>query len=143
MSFQQVTIMGRLGKDPEARVSDGGKTVCKFSVATSEKRGGTEQTTWWNVVTFDKTAELCSQYLTKGRQVLIVGRIEISEYEKDGVKQRSMSLIANNVTFISDGSGKGEVRSAPAAKALGPKASDGFIDDDLPFARFDPPCMVW
>ena len=139
MSFQSTTILGNLGRDPETRESGGGKSVCKFSVAVSEKRGGEPTTTWFNVVCFDKTAELCQRYLVKGRQVLVVGRIEISEYEKDGVKQRSMSLIANNVTFISDGSGKGEAR--PAAKVLPATAADGFVDEDLPFMRFEP--MAW
>ena len=134
MSFQSITILGNLGKDPAVSYTQAGMAVCKFSVATSEKRKGEEKTTWFDVVVFDKLGELCGQHLAKGRTVLVQGRISIEDWtDKDGGKRRSWSLLANTVQFVG---GKGNA-AAPATGAPAgndaPPAADGFVDDDLPF----------
>ena len=136
MSFQSITILGNLGKDPAVSYTQGGMAVCKFSVATSEKRKGEEKTTWFDVVVFDKLGELCGQHLAKGRTVLVQGRISIEDWtDKEGAKRRSWSLLANTVQFVG-GKGTG---GAPAEKPEAPPAADGgFVEDDLPFARFEP-----
>lgn len=133
MSFQSITILGNLGKDPAVSYTQAGMAVCKFSVATSEKRKGEEKTTWFDVVVFDKLGELCGQHLAKGRTVLVQGRISVEDWtDKDGAKRRSWSLLANTVQFVG-GKGNGVPRTeAPAGDA--PTASNGFIDDEqLPF----------
>ncbi len=135
MSFQSITILGNLGKDPAVSYTQAGMAICKFSVATSEKRKGEEKTTWFDVVVFDKFGELCGQHLAKGRTVLVQGRISIEDWtDKDGAKRRSWSLLANTVQFVG---GKGNA-SAPASGASTGSAekvgADGFLDDaDLPF----------
>lgn len=105
MSFQQVTILGNLGKDPELKFFDDGNAVCNFSVATSRKwtdKGGEKQerTKWWNVSVRNKAAEACQKYLAKGRPVLVVGELEDREYEKDGQRQYFTVLNAREVKFV-------------------------------------------
>lgn len=135
MSFQSITILGNLGKDPAVSYTQAGMAVCKFSVATSEKRKGEEKTTWFDVVVFDKLGELCGQHLAKGRTVLVQGRISVEDWtDKDGAKRRSWSLLANTVQFVG-GKGNGAPQAPQGGPAVGdaPPAADGFIDDDLPF----------
>jgi single-strand DNA-binding protein len=127
MSFQQMTILGRLGRDPETKAAKSGVDICKFSVASSEKRGGEEKTLWLNAVCFGKTAELAQEYLAKGRQVLLVGRLEVEEYESKGEKRTSVNIIVDRLTFVSDGSGKGGGRPEKTSRTV---AVD---DDSIPF----------
>jgi single-strand DNA-binding protein len=93
-------ILGRIGQEPKRS-----GPALKFSVATSEKwkdKSGEaqERTEWHNVVVFGKLADLCEQYLKKGSQAFIEGRIQTDKYEKDGVTKYSTSIIANTVQFI-------------------------------------------
>lgn len=125
----KVIIVGNLGRDPEVRFTQGGSAVCTLSVAVGErvKKGETweEHTEWVRVVCFGKTAENAGQFLQKGRQVYVEGRLRQREYEKDGVKQRSTEVVADVLQFLG---GKGEGGNAkPAAPA---QAIDA---DDLPF----------
>ena len=99
-------ILGRLGKDPEIRFAPSGMGVCNFSVATSErwkKKDGTteERTEWHNVVVFDKLAENCAEYLKKGSQVYIEGRIKTEKYDdKEGVTRYATKINAHTVQFL-------------------------------------------
>ncbi|MDP2341125.1 MAG: single-stranded DNA-binding protein [Deltaproteobacteria bacterium] len=148
----KVIIVGNLGRDPEVRYSQAGMAICNFSVAVTErvKDGDAwkEATEWFRVVTFGKTAENAGQYLQKGRQVYVEGRLKTSKYkDKEGVEKTSVELICNNLTFLGSGGAGGAPRAAggpPGAANKGapqqggggddaPPASDGFIDDDLPF----------
>ena len=139
MSYQIVIIQGNLGKDPEVRYSQAGKAVCKFSVAVGHKAGGNEHTEWFNAVCFDKTAEIAGQYLKKGGPVLLEGRLETKDYEKDGEKKRFTSFLVSRVTLLG-GKQDGGPRELPSRddpatppKSMAtrpPKAAD---DDDLPF----------
>lgn len=140
MSFQSITILGNLGKDPVVTYSKADKAICKFSVATSKKRGGEEKTTWFDIVVFDKLAELCGQHLAKGRTVLVQGEVSVEDWtDKDGAKRRSWSIVSNSVTFVGKGNGGGERTTAPANDAPPAGGGGGFVDDgDLPFARFEP-----
>lgn len=108
--MNKVFLMGNLGKDPEVKVLGSGKTVTKFSVATKFK----EDVCWHNVVTWEKLAENCGEYLKKGSKVLVEGRIDNRSYDKDdGSKGYASDVVAVNVQFLS------------------PKPSDG--DDSAPF----------
>lgn len=147
--INKVFILGRLGKDPERRVANSGTVITSFSVATSEMRGGDgqreEKTEWHNIVSFGKTAELCAQYLAKGRQVFIEGRIQTRDYmDKDNNKRYITEIVANNVQFVGErgagaGSGMASSNDAPAPgpssmpDSFPPMMNTGAMDDDIPF----------
>lgn len=107
--LNKVMIIGRLGRDPEVRYTQGGKAVANFSVATDHGSRDNKKTEWHRIVVWDKLAELCGQYLTKGRQVYVEGRLQTRDWEKDGVKRSSTEIVAHTVTFLggmSDGGGQ-------------------------------------
>lgn len=117
-SVNKVILVGRLGQDPEHRHLEGGKQVAKFSLATSERFKGEEQTEWHNIVCWGKTAEAVSKYVQKGSEIYIEGRIKGRSWEdKDGNKRSATDIVAQSVTFIGK---KSEVRVETG-------------DDDLPF----------
>ena len=129
----KVILLGNLGRDPELRYTQGGQAVANFTVATSEtwndKNGEkSERTEWHRVVVWGKTAELCSQYLSKGRSVYLEGRIQTREWEdKEGQKRYTTEVTAQTVQFL--GSGRNEnsaaanVEDTPSAGA--PPSSQG------------------
>lgn len=105
--YQQVTIVGNLGKDPELRYLPSGAAVCSFSVATSERwtdrqtNEKKEKTVWWRVSVFGQQAEVCSQYLAKGRQVMVIGTAEARAYlDNASQPQASLELRARDVRFL-------------------------------------------
>lgn len=129
----RVFLIGRLGRDPELRYTSSGTPVANFSLATSERRGSEEQTEWHNIVAWAKLAEICSQYLKKGRLIFIEGRIQTREWDdKDGNKRRTTEIVANNMQMLesksaaqSEGPGRSEPSEAPMEV--------GITDDDIPF----------
>ena len=129
----KVILLGRLGRDPELRTTQGGNSVCSFSVATSEawkdKQTGEKQerTEWHNIVAWGKLAEICSQYLAKGAQAYIEGKLQTTKYDKDGVERYKTEIVASTVQFVG---GKSDNTPASAASALGGKVVD---DSDIPF----------
>jgi single-strand DNA-binding protein len=101
----KVMIIGRLGRDPEVRFTQGGQAVCNFSVATTEywkdKAGDkNEKTEWHKIVVWGKTAEFCGEYLKKGRQVYVEGKLQTREWEKDGEKKYTTEIVAQTVQAI-------------------------------------------
>lgn len=141
MSVNRAILIGNLGKDPELRFTASGQAVARFSLATNEKwkdRDGNaqERTEWHNVVVWGKQGESCGQYLTKGRQVYVEGRITNRQYEdKDGNKRSITEIIAQRVQFLGGGGGRGNEQ---AAGGNGGGGSDGGgatfpDDDDIPF----------
>ena len=118
-SVNKVVLLGRLGRDPETRyASDGGTPICHLAVATSRRykdRDGTrgEETEWHNVVLFGKTAEIAQQYLQKGSEVYIEGRLRTRSYEKDGVKRYSTEIIGESMQL---GARPTDVSAKPAQK---------------------------
>ncbi|MBS2025915.1 MAG: single-stranded DNA-binding protein, partial [Deltaproteobacteria bacterium] len=105
----KVILIGNLGKDPEVRYTPGGQAVANFNIATNEtwndKSGQKqERTEWHRIVAWGKTAELCGQYLSKGRQVYIEGQLQTREWNnKEGVKQYTTEVVAKQVTFLQGG----------------------------------------
>jgi len=81
--MNRVLLTGRLTRDPELRTLASGKTVTQFSLATNDYRGGTEKAEYHNVVTWDRLAEICGQYLGKGQLVAVEGRIQTRQWEDD------------------------------------------------------------
>src|SRR5260370_12624477 len=107
MSVNKVILLGNIGRDPEVRYLPSGQPVANCSVATSERfkgRDGTnkESTEWHNIVVYGKQAELCSQYLKKGRQVYIEGRLTTRQWEaKDGSGKRNRTeVVVQRVQFL-------------------------------------------
>ena len=135
-SVNKVILIGNLGRDPELRYTKNGQAVANFSLATNErwkdKDGQSqERTEWHRIVTWGKTAELCAQYLAKGRTTYLEGRLQTREYEdKDGIKRYTTEVVAQNVTFL--GSGRGEGSNAPPAGDA-PPAPPAPPSDDIPF----------
>lgn len=98
-------LVGRLGKDPEIRYTPTGTAICNFSIATSEKRKNekgevTEKTEWHSIVALGKTAEICTEYLSKGSLVYIEGKLQTRNWEKDGVTHYKTEVLAQSVQFL-------------------------------------------
>jgi single-strand DNA-binding protein len=139
--INKVIIIGRLGNDPEVRYTPSGAAVAKFSVATSEewkdKNTGEkkERTEWHRITAWGKLGEICGEYLAKGRQVYVEGRLQTSSYDdKDGVKRYSTEIVASDVQFLgSKESGGG--RSGGGSPSREPMGGQGPppSDDDIPF----------
>ncbi len=156
-SFNQVTLMGNLTRDPELRTTPNGQSVCSFSLALNRSYKGqdgnwTEVTDFVDIVAWGPLGERVAQYLTKGRPALVSGRLQSSSWEKDGQKRSKVEVVANDVTFLGgrDGGqggeggsyGGGSNESAPAKPSKKPTKDDVVIEDigdepinldDIPF----------
>jgi len=157
-SFNQVTLMGNLTRDPELRSTPNGQSVCSFGLALNRGYKGTdgtwqEVTDFVNIVAWGPLGERVAQYITKGRPVLVSGRLQSSQWEQDGQKRSKVEVIAQDVTFLGgreggEGSGGGsydQSEPAPAkskASSKKVKAEDVVIEDisdeaidlsDIPF----------
>lgn len=107
-SYNKVILMGNLTRDPELRYTPSGMAVCNIGIAVNSTSGFGEnrkdETLFIKVVTFNKQAENCGQYLKKGNPILVDGRLRISSWENDaGEKRNSTEVVANAVTFLSKG----------------------------------------
>ncbi len=137
----KVILIGNLGKDPEVRYTQSGTAVTNFSLATNEqftKKDGNreDRTEWHNIVAWGRTAELCSQYLSKGRQVYLEGRLQTREWEdREGNKRRTTEVVANTVQFLGNrgAGGGGGGGGRPAGNEDGGQSPAPAADDDIPF----------
>ena len=151
-SVNKVILVGNLGKDPESRYLPDGGAVCNFSVATTDKwkdKGGEaqERTEWHRVSTFSKLAEICGEYLKKGSQVYIEGRLQTRKWQdKEGKDRYTTEIVADRMQMLgsrgggSESMGQPKTSSAPAdaggakpAAKKGGGASFDDMDDDIPF----------
>lgn len=140
-SFNKIIIVGYLGRDPELRYTPDGTPVCDFSVATTERRkdrsGETQEiTTWFRVTVWRRQAEAASQYLTKGRQVYVEGRLVQREYQdRDGHTRYSLEVTASDVQFLgSRGEEVPQVREEPGKPRIQEAAAAAPVtEDDIPF----------
>jgi single-strand DNA-binding protein len=94
-------LVGRVGKDPEVQTSTSGKTVAKFSLATTEKYKDKETTEWHNIVLWNKLAEIAGKYVNKGSLLYIEGKITTNSWEKDGAKHYKTEIIGNTMKMLS------------------------------------------
>ncbi len=142
MSVNKAILIGHLGKDPELRYTQSGRAVASFSLATNERwtsQDGQKQesTTWHNLVAWGKQAEVIKEYLGKGRQVYIEGRIANRSYDdKDGNKRYVSEVVVQNFQFIGGRgeAGGGSEPSGPSEPDVPPPpAGEASDDDDLPF----------
>ena len=146
MSLNKAILIGRLGRDPEVRYMPNGEAVCNFSIATSEtwkdQHGQKqERTEWHNITLYRRMAEVAGQYLKKGSQVYIEGRIQSRKYtDKNGIERTAYEIIGSEMKMLGGGNDSGQQnaqhtppappsRQAPAAPAQ--PVDD--IDDDIPF----------
>ena len=154
MSVNKVILVGRLGRDPETRFTSGGQAVANFSIATDETykdKSGERQkrTEWHKIVVWGKQAEIAQQYLKKGAQIYLEGRIQSREWtDKENQKRTSFEIVATNFRMLgsrSDSMGGGAARGASAgggsadfdseagAPADHEMAGPEVTDEDIPF----------
>ena len=154
----KVFLLGNVGKDPEIRATAGGMQVASFSLATAERTKGqdgqwTDKTEWHNIVCFQRTAEIVRDYVKKGSQILVEGRIASRSWDDktSGEKKYRTEILVNELTLLGGKSGGGDSgggssysSSRPAAAsptsydqrqpAATPDYGDnGITDDDIPF----------
>ena len=144
-SVNKVILVGRLGKDPEVRYLPDGGAVCNITLATSEtwkdkNTGDKQEKTEWHRVTFyRKLAEIAGEYLKKGREVYVEGRLETRKWtDKEGKQARTTEIRADKIVLLGGGGGGGprpsrerQVETADSGSDLGPV--DAPNDDDIPF----------
>lgn len=145
MSFNKITIVGNLGKDPELRYTPQGNAVCNFSVATNEKRRDRtgdmqDVTTWFRITLWGKQAENASKYLTKGSPVYIEGRLKVEEWsDRDGKNRFTLDVQATDMQFL--GNSRGDDFSGGGSPDFGDETPSNTAnefsgqpnDDDIPF----------
>src|SRR4051812_3649523 len=143
MSVNKVILVGRLGQNPEVRYTPSGAAVANFSLATNENwtdKSGQKQerTEWHRIVVWGKLAELCNQYLSKGRQAYIEGRLQTREWtDKDGNKKYTTEVQAQTVQFLGGAAGAsaGEGRSPnPNQNQNREQFSNGHAAEESSFA---------
>jgi single-strand DNA-binding protein len=136
MSVNKVMILGRLGTDPELKYTPSGAAVCNFSLATSESwadKSGQKQekTEWHRVVVWGKLAELCNQYLSKGKQAFVEGSLQTRSWEgQDGSKRYTTEINARNIQFLSGASANGEKSNSQAPEQAPDYSSDMPAQDE-------------
>jgi single-strand DNA-binding protein len=130
--INEVVLVGRLGKEPEVRMTQNGMKVANITLATTEKRKDTEHTEWHRIVAFDKTAGIIEQYMKKGDLVYVSGSIHTKKWQdKDGQDRYTTEITANRVLNFSPKKDAQPV-AQPAQVAPAPKVINDFIDDELP-----------
>lgn len=144
----KVILIGNLGGDPTVRYTPTGQAVANFNIATSErftnKTGEKEERTEWHrIVAWGKLAEICQQYLKKGKQVYIEGRLQTRQWEdQQGQKRQTTEIVANNMQMLGRagesgggdfGGGSQDFGSSEPAQQTAPAGNAPADDDDLPF----------
>jgi len=139
--INKAILIGNLGRDPEVRYTADGQAVANFSIATSEKWKDkntgemVERTEWHNIVAWRRLGEICGEYLSKGRQVYIEGRLQTRSWEKDGVTRYTTEVVASEMKMLGAKDSSGTYRPPEGNtvhKEPVPSIPDG-QDDDIPF----------
>jgi single-strand DNA-binding protein len=142
--LNKVMIIGRLGKDPEMRYTPGGSPVTTFSVAAGRQwKDGNgdarEETEWFNVVTWNKLAEICNEHLRKASRVYIEGRLQTRQWQDaDGQTRYRAEVIASDMIMLDgrtprDGTADEEYEPRPSARGPAHRSSADIGDEDIPF----------
>lgn len=141
MSVNKVILVGHVGKDPEIRYVDKDVAVANFTLATTERgyttQSGTqvpERTEWHNIVAWKGLAKLAENYIRKGRELCVEGKIQTRSWEKEGIKRYTTEIYADNITLL----GKKPEQTEPLSTVISAPAADGVqapppAEDDLPF----------
>jgi single-strand DNA-binding protein len=148
MSFNKITIIGNLGRDPELRYTPQGTAVCDFSVAVNDRKrdkAGEWQdvTTWFKITFWGKQAENASKYLTKGRQVYVEGRLQVEEWtDRDGNNRFTLAIQGSDIQFLGEirgeaaseqSTGASEKSYAASNEEFSGQSTVAASDDDIPF----------
>lgn len=145
MSVNKVILVGRLGGNPDIRYTPSGSAVANFSVATNEswndKNGQKqERTEWHRIVVWGKLAQLCGEYLSKGRQVYLEGRLQTRQWQdKDGQTKYTTEVIANTIQFLGSAAGASAGSSMSSGNSEMPGGGaprmeeSSFTEEDIPF----------
>jgi single-strand DNA-binding protein len=143
-SYNHITLVGNLTRDPEIRYVDGGgKAVTKFALAVNRKSKAGDETMFVDIVAWDRLGEVCNQYLKKGMSALVAGRLVIRKYDdKDGNKRTAVEVVASDMQMLdskgrANGEGGASYAASGAARPAGAPAGGGFEeesgDDEIPF----------
>ncbi len=147
-SINKVLLLGHLGKDPEVRYTNSGKAVATFTLATSQgwkdqEGNDQERTEWHRIVAWGRLGEICGEYLSKGKQVFIEGRIQTREWEdQDKNKRTTVEIIASDMVMLGGGQSRpsgdyNRQRADNRPKAAPEKQTDDKYypppEDDIPF----------
>jgi single-strand DNA-binding protein len=151
-SYNRITLVGNLTRDPEIRYVESGKAVTKFSLAINRKTKGADETMYIDIVAWDRLGEICNQYLKKGMSALVEGRLSIRDYtNKDGEKRKAIEVVASDMQMLDSkrsGEGGGSYNGggssyasssspASAARAGAPASGGGDfdegMDEEIPF----------
>ena len=136
--LNKVQIIGHLGKDPEMRYTPSGKPVTTFSVAVSRSWNSADgerhsETEWFNVVAWGNLAEICKQYLVKGQQVFVEGRLQTRRWDdKEGQKHTSVEIVANEMMMLGDRRDANNNHTQEAALSSAENGSS-MAEDEFPF----------
>lgn len=137
--INKAILIGRLGADPEVRYTPEGLMVTNFNMATDEMRKDKngeriQKTEWHRIVTFGKLAEICGNYLSKGKLVFIEGRIQTRAWEdKDGNKRSTTEIVASDMKMLDPKGGQSKAPGAGAGEAPPYFSSESLPNDDVPF----------
>jgi single-strand DNA-binding protein len=124
--LNQCNFIGRVGKDPEVGYSSGGMAITNFSIACDHKYKDKEHTEWVRLVAFGKLAEIIGEFVKKGKQIFVSGRMQTDKWEdKDGNTRYTTKIIANDVQFL--GGRNTEGAPVPTSQTVNPE------DDDIGF----------
>lgn len=150
-SLNKVQIIGHLGADPETRFAANGDPITGIRVAATEKWRDKntgeqkESTEWFRVTFFGRLAEIAAEYLKKGSQVYVEGKLKTEEYEKDGIKRYATKVIANEMKMLGGAPESGQQRQAPSREQQrqatmerersrsAPPTAPYYEDDEIPF----------
>jgi single-strand DNA-binding protein len=141
--LNKVQIIGHLGRDPEMRYTPSGRPVTTFTVAVSRSWNTVDgerhnETEWFNIVAWGNLAEICKQYLNKGQQVYIEGRLQTRRWDdKEGVKHTSVEVVANEMMMLGERSERSDRREqnsqAPHGDAAPDETEISANEDEFPF----------
>ncbi len=137
----KVILVGNLGADPEVRMTNSGMPIASLRIATAERIKGkdgtwTEKTEWHRVKAFGRTAEICQQYLTKGRQIYVEGRLETSKWtDKQGQERYTTEIICNTMQMLGSGGGGGGGARQGGGMSAGMAGGGGGFEDDMAMAN--------
>lgn len=132
MAINSINVSGNVGKNCELRVTQNGKNIASFSIAVTQGYGEHEKTSWLTCRIFGKTAEGLQPYIKKGDLITVSGEYVTEEWEKDGVKRLSPTIIVNQVQLQRKGNNQQQQRPNPVKQPTQTQSED-FIEDDIPF----------
>jgi single-strand DNA-binding protein len=132
--MNKVFLLGNVGKDPEIRSTNGGMSIASLTLATADRQkdaqgNWVDKTEWHNLIAFQKTADIVKNYVKKGSQILIEGKIQTRSWDdkESGQKKYRTEILINDLTLLGDPKGSHQNAAAPAP------AADEITDDEIPF----------